>query len=512
MSAIGDYVHWSYAGYVKEQGAQKTPYFSSYKNALSNRENHFYQWIQKQENKAIEDLERETQQSLNLLKSFKENKGNISQVENSEMAMALLEDLWNELDTKYLKVDKIAAAASGLLDSGGFGSGTNVGNKTFYQQATTSNINSQIESLLNNVLSGINDSVSKIFTEQNLNTQKIDAIISKTKQKIDTFMSNLQQKGKIIGSNGQKATVQQLDKIFKELKNAIQTNDKLNESIDIEGLLNELAIGLSGGLTSNQYKGDISEALISIIARRMAGVSLQSVDTAIKDAIVTGQQRSSRGIDTTKFVSDVDWNQTLADKKYVLPFGDFIVSAEAVQDKVDVQISLENGSSLNISAKNYNPKTLKKGVTNESASFLSLIQNENQNDLINHYLNLNAVTGKGRNSLMASAEEVNDYLRKVTVAKLISGYNTITGLDNSKMKEVNVFAVFNSKDYTVKFYNMKDILDGVFNSGRYKKLYIPQYFYKANLRTDNYTVRISNVLKQLEIRVSYTMKEDEYVK
>ena len=43
MSAIGDYVHWSYNGYVKEKGAKKQPYFKSYKAALANRENLFYQ-------------------------------------------------------------------------------------------------------------------------------------------------------------------------------------------------------------------------------------------------------------------------------------------------------------------------------------------------------------------------------------------------------------------------------------------------------------------------------------
>ena len=80
------------------------------------------------------------------------------------------------------------------------------------------------------------------------------------------------------------------------------------------------------------------------------------------------------------------------------------------------------------------------------------------------------------------------------------------------MAEANVFVVFNSGDYTVKFYNMKDVLDGIFAKKRYESLYIPQYFYKANLRTKDYTTRISNILRQLDVRVSYTLKEEEYAK
>ena len=511
MSAIGDYVHWSYNGYVKEKGAKKQPYFKSYKSALTNRENQFYQWVQQQENKAIKELEQETQKSLDLLKSFKENKGNISQVENNEMAMALLEDLWNELDTKYLKVDKIAAASSGLMEVGGFKSGSNIGKKTFHQQATTGNVNAQIEALLNTTLAGINNSISQILTDQDLKTSEIQKAVDKTQKNISTMMEKLNAQGKIITSGTKGKTAENINKIFRELTKAIQGNQKLNESIDIVGLLNTLAFGLNGSTTENQYKGDISEALVAVIGKRMSGVALQSIDATIKDAIVSGQERSARGIDRANFTSSVDWSQVLKGEKYVQPFGDFIVSADAVQDKVDVKIELSDGGHAYISAKNYSPKSLEKGVSNSSASLLTLIQNENKDNFINHYLNLNAVTGSG-GVLDANAAEVNNLLRKILVAKLITGYNTTTGTNGSKMAEANVFVVFNSGDYTVKFYNMKDVLDGIFAKKRYESLYIPQYFYKANLRTKDYTTRISNILRQLDVRVSYTLKEEEYAK
>ena len=114
--------------------------------------------------------------------------------------------------------------------------------------------------------------------------------------------------------------------------------------------------------------------------------------------------------------------------------------------------------------------------------------------------------------MRASVEEINNFIRKLTIAKLITGYRTVTGESGGTMAEANVFAVFNSDTYTVKIYNMKDVLNGVFNGGRYQKMVIPSYFYKNNIKTANYTTRISNIIKQLNVSVSYTLKEEEYAK
>lgn len=516
MSAIGDYVHLTYSGYVKgpELGSGKPPFFSSYGSMISNREHHFNQWVKKQESQVIKKLEEELQSSLNLLKNFKDNKGNVSQVENDKIGMALLNDLWNELDTKYLNVDKVAAAASGLLNESGFGAGRNLGkknNKTEAQAKVITNINQEIQILLDNTLMDINNEASKILIDNNLSLIKLSKSVATTQNKINNFINNLQSKLKVLDTSSEKNTAQEINRLFNDLKNTIQNNKNLNSMIDIEGKLNALAKGLSGGLQSKQYKGDISEALTTVIGKRLTGVAIDGVNTRIKEAIVSGQERSSRGIVTGNFTSDIDWNQVLIGEKFKKPYGEYIVSADAVQDKVDIKIELEDGNHAYISAKNYNMKSLESGVKNTSASFLTLIQNENkESNLVNHYLNLNAVTGRGRQSLRPAIIEINDFIRKITIAKLITGYNTITDNKGGTMAEANVFAVFNSDKYTVKLYNMKDVLEGIFNSGRYKRMFIPSYFWKQNIKTPNYMTRISNIVKQLNVSVSYTLKEEEY--
>lgn len=41
MSAIGDYVHLTYTGYVEKQGAKRTPYFDNYGTAFYAKQRRF---------------------------------------------------------------------------------------------------------------------------------------------------------------------------------------------------------------------------------------------------------------------------------------------------------------------------------------------------------------------------------------------------------------------------------------------------------------------------------------
>lgn len=514
MSAIGDYVHLTFAGYVKEKGEDRGPFFEYCGSALAIREKHFNQWIDKQFSPIKKELEQELQKNLSLLKSFKDNKGNISMVEENEIAMALIEDLWNELEIKYLTVDKIAATSSGLIDSASFFSGTNVGKNganTFRQQMTVGNINTQIQNLLNNTLDTINKEVFSILSKDDLETKKINDAVLKTRNKLNSFILNLSQKMKVIDTSSQKNTFNILQKIFKDLQEELEKNEELNTSINLMNKLNKLAYGLTRGITENQFKGDMAEALIAITARRMSGIALKESNKTISSAMVSGQERSSRGIDTNNFIPGLDWEKIVDKESFKRPFGEFIVSADAVQDKVDIKIELEGGEHTYISAKNYSAKSLKDGVTNKSASFLSLIQNENGNNLINHYLNLNAVNG-GRATLKRNADAYNNFIRKITIAKLITGYSTIVGLNSQTMSVANVFAVFDSTNYTVNLYDMKDVLNGIFSGNRYQSMYIPQYFFGDNVSAPTPQRRIENLLKKINISVAYTLRESEYAK
>ena len=510
-SAIGDYIHLSYAGYVKgpEQGSGRSPFFSNYGKSLYTKQRRFENWVNKQNSPITKTLEQETQKTLNILKNFKEKKSNGQKISDTEQLYidTLLNDIWNHLDSKYLRIDKHAAVAAGLINSGAFyvGSYTGEGGGSQNKQSVAiNNINMQIQNLLNNTLFSVTDSISNILGKEK-SIKNIQTAVQKTQINIDNFINQLQNQGKSFNSLDFQESSAILNQMFNELTIAIKNTKEL-DSIDIEGTLNMLLESLNAGMAANQYKGDISEALVAVMAERLAAVAGSNV----QKAFVSGQERSARGINRSYFTSDINWESALGSKKFKQPFGDFIVSADAVQDKVDIKVELSTGRHAYISAKNYSMKSLERGVTNRSASFLTLIQNENDNDFINHYLNLNALRSL---SLQSNRDAINQLLKKIIIAKLITGYNTTTGLNGQTMENANVFSVFNSTNYTVKYYDMGDVLQGIFKSGRYQNIKIPEYFYSINIKSmKDAEDRITKIMRRLNVSTSYTLHEEDYAK
>lgn len=506
-SPIGDYIHFTYSGYVEKRGAKRPPYFSEYGKSFYKKRRRFENWVNKQKSPITEVLEKETQKTLDILKNFKDKKGNVT-ADEQVFVETLLDELWMYMDSKYFKVDKMAAASAGLIEAGGYyvGSYTGEGGDHQHKQSNAiSGMNNQLQTILNSTLANISEDIKMISNTNN--AKKIQGILQQTQVNINNFVNELQKTGKSFKSLDFKESSKLINNMFADLVKAIK-NDKELKSIDIENSLNIILDSLEAGMTANQYKGDISEALITVVANRMKDIA----GSAIQKAMVTGQQRSSRGLDTSYFVdlSSSQWQKALGDKKFKAPYENFVVSANAVQDKVDVKIELSTGKSAYISAKNYSMKSLARGVTNRSASFLTLIQNENQDDFINHYLNLNAIKGK---SLQIDKEVINSFLRKIIAAKLITGYNTTTGGNGQVMDTANIFTVFNSDTYQVKYYDMGKILKGIFNSGSYNSINIPINFFDSNdWSIQGAEDRIIKLIKRLNVSTSFTLKEEDYTK
>ena len=212
---------------------------------------------------------------------------------------------------KYLTIDRISATSMGILNEAGFGAAGNIGktSKGAYseaQQVAVTNINQQISTLLNRTLSEITNSINQILTPEELKIANINKSISQSQKAINSFMSNLQSQYKTLDISDQKNTMQILETLFNKLIIAIQSTEKLNNNIDILGTLNAIAAGLTAGKQSKQYKGDISEALIAVIGNRLAGQVIENVNGTIESAIVSGGERSSRGINVEYFSKDIN--------------------------------------------------------------------------------------------------------------------------------------------------------------------------------------------------------------
>ena len=97
MGAIGDYIHWSYSGYVEKKGHQEEPYFDSAQKIIDNRNDILNRWIKEQGKKTeAKKLEQEMDKILQQLKTFKDNssqKGGDLALHDDAVAQALAKDI-----------------------------------------------------------------------------------------------------------------------------------------------------------------------------------------------------------------------------------------------------------------------------------------------------------------------------------------------------------------------------------------------------------------------------------
>ena len=518
MSAIGDYVHLTYAGYAVEgAGARKSPYLVTAGRVFTARERQFNNWINKQKHNKMQALQDQLNKDLAILNKFQvENKGSKQYPEIDEIQQALIEDIAEELPIKYFQMDLFAAAANGLLSSAGFGSGKALQkfkkkgtSATQYESAVVAQVNTQ----LNDLLSSFLQEVQMVLTENGAPEEKVLAQVARSKGKTETFIRNLSNQTHGIDP-GNKRTLNKITNLFQNLSTILLTEEG-EPNVQILGLIYGLIQGISGGLKqSSTYKGDIGEAVTAAAARRIPGI----VGENIASIAVVGQDRSQRGFVKSNFSKELQNNlQSLSESNTIEDHGDYVLtSTGTAQDKVDVSITFKDDKPMGISVKNYSAKSLNKGFHNASANLLTLLQNENDDDFINHYLNLTAIK---QLAFDKNREAYVDLIKRIVVAKLITGYNTQTINEDgiNKMDEANIFAVYNSQGLNsggaiVSLYSMRDVLQGVFQKGRYSIINVPGFLYETNQWQPHYETRITNVMKQLAIRVSYTMKPDEYLK
>lgn len=117
--------------------------------------------------------------------------------------------------------------------------------------------------------------------------------------------------------------------------------------------------------------------------------------------------------------------------------------------------------------------------------------------------------------------EVNQYMKKIVLFKLVTGFNTVTGVSNSgriqTMNSANVFVVINSDTFKVKVYNMSSLLKNEFRTSKFKNsqtlLPIYQPIDPKRSQFPSAKERITNILLPLMRKTSYSMnKQADFIK
>lgn len=257
------------------------------------------------------------------------------------------------------------------------------------------------------------------------------------------------------------------------------------KSIPLREFINNIISNLSA--VPMVAAGDIFEYWLAaaIYSLDMRGMTEQQICDKLNSessAVIGTSGRSGAGLALSNLVA-IPASVNKKNISTTSQQGDFAVTMKGTQEKVDVQIHYQ-GTELKISAKNYNKNSKyynsadQRFLTVQTGNLLTAIQNENNNNFINHWINLNTkkiddiTDTSGDSKSIATIALINDTLEKLLVLKGLSGDNTVRFDKQTNsikhMDTANVFAINDSSTGDIRFFEMGSLVQKVLDSHYYK--------------------------------------------
>lgn len=499
MSAIGDYVHWSYGGYVERTGRHAGPYYDGAKKAIDNREKVLQKWIERQGQVGkAKDLKDALDLKLQELKELKEKgNGDASNIRDNEIAQKLANDLLEILPKKYIREDMITAIAEGTITGKAYHSAIKniAGQGTKNQQQAYQAVKTQMENFVNEYSDSIVESLSKI-SKKKQGIQEVEDFLKNTQQAVTIFLQKVEQliKGNNTYLQEFASFQQEIQKTYKQLYIEFKKQKTSKKMQNVLEQCATLANALSAGIGSSTHIGELGEAITEIAAQLMVNTVAVSVENL-------GHELSYRGLNVKNFHSSIKVKDLVKTKKAIGPY--LLSASSEKQDLVDVQITLDTGKKMNLSIKTRKPnKTGSYSVDFAIANVLELLQNENKEDFINHFMNLNAIPGLKNNSATIN---INNLVKKLILTKMVAGYNR--EVVQQKFLAANYFVIIDNVNYISYVVPMSKFLKYIFANTMYSRIPIPSDLTSANKfrkGDDGITLRINTVLKRMAVPSSTT--------
>lgn len=399
-------------------------------------------------------------------------------------------------------MDLAQSLATGTLNTRAYKSGSEniAGSGTKVQMDAYKQVASQMEKFITDYTGNITKEVEKLQKGGDSDLNEIQKYLTKVDTINKEFLGNIHNLTQSRLNNNSlfnaelKTLQQQIKKIYKQLETEM---NKQEGSEDILELCKELADGLSAGIGASNYIGDMGEAITQIAAKKL-------VKTVMGEIKNLGHETSKRGLNEVHFEGIIDIESLAGTKE---KFGDFTLTAEAEkQDLVDVSITLDDGQEMNLSVKARKPNSSGAyRVGFAIANVLELLQNENQDDFINHFLNLN---GLKELEDVDETKSINALVKKIVLAKMVAGYNREVA--SGDYLAANYFVVIDSNPKNLKAYvvPMSKLLQYIFANDMHNKVPIPSGILEANKFIEGdggVLIRLNNVMKRLAVpsKVSY---------
>lgn len=465
MSAIGDYVHLTYYGY--QHGIE--PVISNFQKSFKNKRKIVNDYLSETTGKKaeIKSLKTTAQNILNLINpNIKTDKEDYSIIQNA------IEQELKQIELRTLEAQRIKE--------------TKVGNYNF--QNTISYTAQDIENFINEEIRKLNDA-------------KKNNTYTKAEKNLNGILDNIKKEvANLTGNSQSESFKEKINKAINELYgilNTLKSSQEIGTIKRIKHIIWQLKKLNNWGITSKEWSGALGESITAVAAKGAEDIGSKAI------VINLGQQESFKAIDRSQIlISDADLKLR---KGWKVGSNNMIYfSTKETQEKIDINIEFLDGSSLGVSTKAYSYNTLMKhGIKNKASSAITLLNNENQENFINHYLNMNSI--KDIPNQEKNVNLITELVKKIILIKLMTGWNTAT--NKGIMKDANVFFVIDITNYKVYVKEMTDVINAMIGRDAHLAIQLPltSEFISHNRRDpidpDN---RISKLIMLLDTPVSVT--------
>ena len=420
MSAIGDYVHYSAAGY-KQHGITLRGDADDGASVFNNQRQKIIDSQIKQQ--AFTAAERKELEDAITKLMRPSNNDDIQALD--ELWEALIKEFEKEFDNDIAGEISRQTANIGYSYKGGVrkiqkSKGGNIRYSTILRRV------GQINNYIQKISDGASNKEELINDVENI-YQLVSELSGETRANLQATGYNIETK---------KATGQTT------VRGKMYTWDEAESVITA---INKLAAKSMGA--ANLQKGTLFEYIIAVAPLVGQGEALQKLQEFISKVVGTSD-RSSVTFDSKDFSAAVDLQKVLG-TNYTYDVSDKLYSTTGVhQNKVDVELGFKN-KTVGVSAKNINLRAGHDIHLLSGASMLSILANSG-NDYANHYLNV--VATHGNNALGSVLNLAHESFKISALLMAFEGYR------NSLSGKANVFVINDNTTGKVRVYNIADLI------------------------------------------------------
>ena len=440
MSAIGNYIHRSLKGYIGEN--TKPPYLYQAESAYNLKQGRIQTQIDNMKiNTELENAAKELETILNNFLSQKDFK-----------------DEYNNWLEEF--------------------------NDDFFTTEFPQYITEQFLKVAGRSIDG--HRVSTKIGEINMNTKRPSVLKKQISNKLGLIERNInlaRKKGRI-GKND----VAELSKEYSDLKKifdqipknvkSLNKNKNANFFTQLNTLINKVEF-------SNEFayaRGQALESFVPFIVNHINNTVLNKIAFTTSKKLGGKDSKSLPGVATENFAEGINLVDIMSEQgqRKVTKYPNFVSSIQIpTEDKIDFYLTFK-GDDIGFSAKNYavSGKNFRGITLVKGQSLLTLLQNENEENFINHYLTLIQpldTSGELNTDIDKWRSKYNQLVYQLLLIKALTGYNVLKydinkSSDNIFTTDAAQFLIINDsaansyRGNNIKVISMQTLINKIFNN------------------------------------------------